>query len=243
MTQHEIVSRERWLAASRALLAEEKAWTRARDRLNEMRQDLPWVRIDQDYIFDSEDGPVNLAALFENRSQLAVYHFMFAPDWQEGCTGCSLLCDQVDGPRQHFEQNGVSFAAIARAPIEKLQAYRKRMGWKFSFVSSGRNSFNADFNVSFPGAAEVFYNFETQPHPGIDDMPGVSVFFKDTDGSIYHTYSNFSRGNEILLGVYGWLDMVPNGRNEPKGGNLMDWAKRHDQYQTTNTAPACAHHA
>jgi predicted dithiol-disulfide oxidoreductase (DUF899 family) len=162
-----------------------------------------------------------------------VYHFMFGPDWNEGCPGCSLLCDHVDGARQHFEHNDVSFVAVARGPVEKLEAYRRRMGWKFRWVSSAGSDFNFDFHVSFPkGRAEenVVYNFTERPDPKIDDLPGVSVFFRDGDGSIYHTYSTYARGGEIFLGVYDWLDIVPKGRNERINGGLNDWMKRHDRY-------------
>jgi predicted dithiol-disulfide oxidoreductase (DUF899 family) len=241
MIMHDVVSKEQWTAASRALLAEEKAWTRERDRLAEMRRALPWVRVEEPYTFESVAGPVTLAELFDKRSQLIVYHFMFGPQWEEGCTGCSLLCDHVDGARQHFEHNDVSFVAVSRGPIEKIEAYRKRMGWTFRWVSSA-GTFNFDYNVSFPAGSRedgVFYNFEQRPDPEIDELPGVSVFFKDEDATIYHTYSSYGRGGEILLGIYGWLDMVPKGRNETKNGNLMDWVKRHDQYTASLRALSC----
>jgi predicted dithiol-disulfide oxidoreductase (DUF899 family) len=231
MTQHTIVSRATWLEASRALVAEEKAWTEARDRLAAKRRALPWVKIEKAYTFDGADGKLSLAQLFDGRSQLVVYHFMFAPDWEEGCTGCSLLADQVDGPRLHFEHNDVSFAAVARAPLAKLEAYRKRMGWNFRFVSSADSDFNFDFHVSFPkDARERFYNFETRTDITMDDLPGLSVFHQDADGAIYHTYSCYGRGGEMFLPVYSWLDIVPRGRNENQAGNLMDWVKRHDRY-------------
>lgn len=231
--KHEVVSQAEWIEASRALLAEEKAWTRERDRLTAKRRALPWVRIEKDYLFEGPNGPVSLADLFDGRSQLVVYHFMFAPDWDEGCTGCSFLSDQVDGARRHFEHNDVSWVAVSRAPIEKLEHYRARMGWHFDWVSSGGNDFNRDFHVSFTEEERrrgVFYNFEEQPDPEISDLPGASVFFRDEDGAIYHTYSSYARGNETVLAAYGWLDMVPKGRNEPEGGNLGDWVRRHDSY-------------
>jgi predicted dithiol-disulfide oxidoreductase (DUF899 family) len=233
MTTHEIASREQWIAANRALLIEEKAWTRERDRLAAKRRALPWVRVEKDYVFQSRTGSVTLAELFDGRSQLIVYHFMFGPDWEQGCVGCSLFCDHVDGARQHFEHNDVSFVAVSRAPIEKLEAYRKRMGWTFRWVSSAGNDFNFDHHVSFPdGSREggVFYNFEQRPDPGTDELSGRSVFFKDDDGAIYHTYSNYGRGGEPFLGVYAFLDIVPKGRNETRNGNLTDWVHRHDQY-------------
>jgi predicted dithiol-disulfide oxidoreductase (DUF899 family) len=162
MTTHAVVSEEQWIEARRALLAEEKALTRERERLANKRQDLPWVKVGKDYVFQSPEGDVSLGDLFDGRSQLIVYHFMFGPDWNEGCPGCSLLCDHVDGARQHFEHNDVSFIAVSRGPIDKLEAYRRRMGWKFRWVSSARSDFNFDFHVSFPkarGVGTVFYNF------------------------------------------------------------------------------------
>jgi predicted dithiol-disulfide oxidoreductase (DUF899 family) len=232
--KHDVVSQEQWIEARRALLAEEKAWTRERDRLAEKRRALPWVKVEKSYVFQGEDGPVTLGELFDGRSQLVVYHFMFGPQWEEGCPGCSLLSDQVDGARQHFEHNDVSFVAVSRAPIDKLKAYRKRMGWKFRWVSSAASDFNFNHHVSFPeGTREhgVFYNFEQQPDPEIDELSGTSVFTKDDDGTIYHTYSTYGRGGEMFLPVYGWLDIVPKGRNETKNGNLTDWVRRHDRYE------------
>jgi predicted dithiol-disulfide oxidoreductase (DUF899 family) len=234
MSKHEVVSKDRWLEARRALLAEEKALTRERDRVSEMRRELPWVKIDKDYVFQGENGSIALGQLFDGRSQLVVYHFMFGTDWQEGCPGCSLLADQVDGARQHFEHNDVSFVAVSRGPFEKLDAYRRRMGWKFRWVSSAASDFNFDFHVSFPkGGREqgIFYNFAKSPDPGVDELPGVSVFYKDDDRTIYHTYSTYGRGGEMFLPVYSWLDVVPKGRNETNKGNLTDWVRRHDRYE------------
>jgi predicted dithiol-disulfide oxidoreductase (DUF899 family) len=233
MIQHEVVSEEQWIEARRALLAEEKAFTRERDRLSKKRRELPWVRVNKQYVFRDADGRVALGDLFDGRSQLVVYHFMFGPDWQEGCPGCSLLADHVDGARQHFEHNDVSFVAVSRGPLEKLHAYRRRMGWNFRWVSSAENEFNLDYHVSFPqGTREqgVFYNFAEQPDPQVDELPGVSVFYKD-EGTIYHTYSTYGRGGETFLAVYGWLDVVPKGRNETNNGTLSDWVRRHDRYE------------
>jgi predicted dithiol-disulfide oxidoreductase (DUF899 family) len=234
MTKHEVVPEEQWIEARRALLAEEKAWTRERDRLSAKRRALPWVKVEKDYVFEGTNGPVSLAELFDGRSQLIVRHFMFGPEWEEGCPGCSLLADQVDGARQHFEHNDVSFVTVSRGPIKKLEAYRQRMGWKFRWVSSAKSDFNFDYHVSFPeGTREqgVFYNFAERPDPGVDELPGVSVFCKDEDGAIYHTYSTYGRGGEVFLTVYAWLDVVPKGRNETISGNLSDWARRHDRYE------------
>jgi predicted dithiol-disulfide oxidoreductase (DUF899 family) len=234
MTTHHVVTEQQWIEARRALLVEEKALTRERDRLAEKRRALPWVKVEKNYVFEGAEGGVTLAELFDGRSQLIVYHFMFGPDWEEGCPGCSLLSDQVDGPRQHFEHNDVSFVAVSRGPIGKLQTYRKRMGWTFRWVSSAANDFNFDYHVSFPEAERkqgVFYNFAERPDPEIDELSGVSVFCKDDDGTIYHTYSSYGRGGEMYLPVYGWLDVVPRGRNETIKGNLTDWVRRHDRYE------------
>jgi predicted dithiol-disulfide oxidoreductase (DUF899 family) len=245
-TRNEVVPRERWLEARRALLLEEKAWTRERDRLAAKRRALPWVRVEKDYRFEGEDGPVTLAELFDGRSQLAVYHFMFGPDWQEGCPGCSLLADHVDGARQHFEHNDLTFVAVSRAPLAKLRAYRERMGWRFRWVSSAGSDFNFDHGVSFPegqAGRTVVYNYAEQPHPGVDELSGTSIFCKDEDGAVYHTYSTYGRGGEVFLGVYSWLDLVPKGRNETVNGDLNDWVRRHDRYEddgrTRTAGPPC----
>jgi predicted dithiol-disulfide oxidoreductase (DUF899 family) len=241
--RHDVVSSEQWIEARRELLAEEKAWTRERDRLAEKRRALPWVKVEKNYVFEGADGPVTLADLFDGRSQLIVHHFMFGPEWEEGCPGCSLLSDHVDGARQHFQHNDVSFVAVSRGPIAKLEAYRKRMGWKFRWVSSAANDFNFDYHVSFPqGTREqgVLYNFAQQSDPEVDELPGASVFYQDDDGAIYHTYSSYARGGEMYLGVYGWLDVVPKGRNETKNGNLTDWVRRHDRYQDDGRTRAVA---
>lgn len=233
MAEHQIVSKAEWIEAQRTLLAQEKAWTRERDRLSELRRALPWVRVEKDYLFQGPDGPLTLGDLFDGRSQLVVYHFMFGPDWEEGCPGCSFLCDQVDGARQHFEHADLSFVAVSRGPIDKLMAYRKRMGWDFRWVSSAGSDFNLDYHVSFPEPdreAGVFYNFEDAPDPGTDELPGVSVFYQDEAGAIFHTYSSFGRGGEVFLPAYAWLDVAPRGRLEGNTGDMGDWMRRHDSY-------------
>jgi predicted dithiol-disulfide oxidoreductase (DUF899 family) len=232
MTQHEIGTRDQWIAASQALLKAEKAWTQERDRLARARQALPWVPIENDYEFKGPDGPVRLSHLFDGRGQLIIYHFMFGPDWTEGCPGCSFLADHVDGARRHFEHKDISFAAVSRAPIDKLMAYRQRMGWTFPWVSSLGNTFNFDFHVSFDGAREgphPTYNFEPRTGGEAGEAPGVSVFRLEDDGAIYHTYSSYGRGGEMLIGAYSFIDLTPLGRNE--GGAIMgEWMRRHDQY-------------
>lgn len=242
MEPHKIVSKAEWVEASKTLLKEEKAWTHARDRLAEMRRALPWVKVDKAYIFQTETGPKLLADLFDGRSQLVIYHFMFGPEWKEGCTGCSFLADHVDGARQHFEHHDISFVAVSRGSLDKLLAYRKRMGWTFDWVSSAGSDFNFDFDVSFPEETRkdgVTYNFEHQPDPQVDELPGVSVFYKADDGSIYHTYSSFARGGEMLLTTYSFIDMTPIGRNEE--GNLGDWVRRHDRYEDDGRAAKTNH--
>ena len=234
MEPHRIVSREEWLIARKALLAKEKALTHMRDALAEDRRALPWVRIDKAYVFEGSEGKVSLAALFDGRSQLIAYHFMFGPDWEEGCVGCSFLADHVDAARRHFEQNDVSFVAVSRAPFARLDAFRRRMGWRFAWVSSEKNDFNFHFNVSFTPERKVdgkiFYNFAMVDDPGTDELSGTSVFFKDAAGAIFHTYSHYARGGELQLGAYAYLDLVPKGRNEHGRGNLGDWVRHHDHY-------------
>ena len=234
MEPHRIATREEWLAARKALLAKEKAFTRMRDALAEERRALPWVRIDKTYVFEGPDGKVSLADLFDGRSQLVVYHFMFGPDWEEGCVGCSFLADHVDAARQHFERNDLSFVAVSRAPFAKLDAFRRRMGWRFEWVSSAKSDFNFDFNVSFAPErkvdGKVFYNFAMIDDPGTEELSGTSVFFKEATGEIFHTYSHCARGGELQLGAYSYLDLAPKGRNEHVRGNMGDWVRHHDRY-------------
>lgn len=232
---HEVVSREQWLAARTQLLAEEKEFTRMRDQLSARRQALPWVKVEKSYVFEGPNGPVRLADLFEGRSQLIVKHFMFGPDWEEGCVGCSFECDHVEGALVHLTHHDVSYAAVSRAPFAKIDAYKRRMGWRFNWVSSFGNDFNYDFNVSFTpeqiASGEVYYNYARRPIQS-DEMSGRSVFYKDGSGEIFHTYSAFARGGEQFLGTYSYLDITPNGRNETINGNLTDWVRHHDRYDT-----------
>ena len=233
MPTPEIVTRDAWLDARRALLEEEKALTRAKDAVNARRLALPWVKLEKRYTFEGPAGPVRLADLFDGRSQLIVYHFMLAPDADGVCTGCSFLCDHVDGARQHFEHHDVSFVAVARARFAELEAVRQRMGWRFRWVSSCGSDFNYDFGVSYTpeqmAGAPAQYNFAPITPP-IEDLSGVSVFYRDQDGQIFHTYSQYARGGEEVLGAYTWLDMTPLGRNETLRGNLTDWVRPHDSY-------------
>jgi predicted dithiol-disulfide oxidoreductase (DUF899 family) len=231
MQPHKIVSRDEWLVARKALLAKEKELTRARDRISEERRALPWVRIEKAYVFDSPEGRKSLADLFENRSQLAVYHFMLTPGSEHICPGCSFLSDHVDAARQHFEHNDLSFAAVSRAPVSQIEPVKRRMGWRFTWVSSNANDFNYDFGVSFTpdqiARGVPQYNYGSSSYLG-PDLPGISMFARDEAGTVFHTYSSYARGGDILLGAYNWLDMAPKGRNEAE---IMNWVRLHDEYE------------
>jgi len=238
---NDVVSREVWLEARRALLAREKEATRLRDRINAERLALPWVKVDKDYVFDTPHGKKTLAALFDGRSQLMVYHFMLGPDWQAGCPGCSFLCDHLDGALPHLNHHDVTLVAASRAPMEKIAAYKKRMGWAFPWVSSFGSDFNFDYHVSFTeedlSRDKVFYNFTSiAPEQANDELPGISAFYKDEAGNVYHTYSSYARGPEELIGTLMILDRAPKGRNE---GSTMDFVRRHDEYETRKAEAAC----
>jgi predicted dithiol-disulfide oxidoreductase (DUF899 family) len=233
MQRSQIVSREEWLAARERLLEKEKEFTKLRDELSVERRALPWVRIDEPYEFESERGKLSLGDLFGEKTQLMVKHFMFGPDWSTGCIGCSLEVDHYDGVIPHLAQRDVAFVVVSRAPLEKLLAFKKRMGWHIDWVSSYGSDFNYDFHVSFTpeevARGTGYYNYTTRPI--IDELSGRSVFYKDEDGAIYHTYSSFARGGEDMLGIYRLLDIVPKGRDEGPGGNLSHWIKHHDRYE------------
>lgn len=223
-----IASRAEWLAARVRLLSHEKEATRALDRLRQERRALPWVPVDEPYVFEGPDGAVTLSDLFGGRSQLAIYHFMLTPGSDHVCPGCSFVSDHVDAARQHFEHADLSFAAVSRAPLARIETVRRRMGWRFRWVSSSANDFNYDFGVSFgAGRPEAAYNFGASPSTA-PDLPGASVFAKDADGRIHHTYSTYARGVELLVGAFNWLDLAPKGRNEV--GGIMSWVRRHDEY-------------
>jgi predicted dithiol-disulfide oxidoreductase (DUF899 family) len=243
MQAHKTVSREQWLDARRALLAKEKELLRAKDELRRQTRDMPWVKVDKSYVFEGADGKETLGELFAGRSQLIVKHFMLGPDWQEGCVGCSFGADQVDGSVVHLINHDVMFVAVSRAPYPKISAFHERMGWHFKWVSSFGSDFNFDYHVSFTEEdkerGKVFYNFETMDWAS-DELPGYSVFYKDDSGDIFHTYSTFARGTELLGGVYGFLDVTPKGRNEPPGGNLTAWVRHHDKY-AEKAGDSCCH--
>lgn len=237
---HPIVSREEWVAARTALLAKEKELTRLRDRLSADRRALPWVKVEKDYVFDAPEGRVTLADLFAGRSQLIVQHFMFAPDWDAGCVGCSFMADHIAAAEVHLRNHDVGFVAVSRAPLAKLEAYRRRMGWGFRWVSSAGSDFNYDFDVSFTEAAlaagKVSYNY-AMIETSMTDLPGVSVFCRDAAGDVFHAYSSYGRGCEEVMATYTLLDATPNGRNETGPNyNLGDWVRRHDEYEDAGPA-------
>ncbi len=234
MEPNKIVSKEEWVAARVEHLAKEKEFTRARDALSEQRRQLPWRKIDKDYVFDGPNGAESLADLFDGRGQLIVYHFMFGPDWAEGCPSCSYLCDHLDGAIVHLEHRDTTVAVVARAPLGKLDEYKKRMGWRFKWVSSFGGEFNDDFDVSFSdedmARGEVYYNYRKTAFPS-PEAPGLSVFRKAENGDIFHTYSAYARGLDMLIGAYNWLDLVPKGRDEAGFSFTMEWIRRHDRYE------------
>ena len=230
-----VVAPQEWLIARKQLLAKEKEIIRLRDELTVERQAMPWVKLDVQYVFDGPKGKITLADLFANRSQLVIAHFMFAPGWAEGCVGCSFGADVVDGMLPHLEHHDVSYAAISRAPVLQIEAFKKRMGWRFNWVSSYNNSFNRDFHVSFTEEeitnGEVYYNYGMQKS-GSTELPGISVFYMDGKGDIFHTYSVYGRGGEELVGTYMCLDLTPQGRHESGfNGDMQDWVRHHDKYE------------
>jgi len=233
MEPHKIVSRDEWLIARKAHLAEEKAFTRARDALSRKRRELPWVKADKAYVFDGPSGKETLADLFGNKSQLIVYHFMLGPDWEEGCPSCSLLADHFDGAAVHLAQRDVAFVVVSRAPLARIEAFKRRMGWRFKWVSSFGSDFNYDYNVSASpeekATGKVTYNYEITEFPS-EERPGASVFFKNAAGEVFHTYSAYGRGLDILIGAYNLLDIVPKGRDEADLAYTMAWVRHHDRY-------------
>jgi predicted dithiol-disulfide oxidoreductase (DUF899 family) len=230
---HLVVSRDRWIFDRKKLLEREKELTHLRDQVARERRELPWVRVEKNYIFDTLDGQCSLAELFVGRRQLIVQHFMFAPGWEEGCSRCSYMADHTDGMNVHLANRDVAFVAISRASLAEIQRFQERMGWQFQWVSSNSNDFNFDFNVSFTPEEktvdEVTYNYEKHAFES-EDMPGISVFYKNTDGQIFHTYSTYRRGVEVMMGTYNLLDLTPKGRDEKHEG--MEWVRHRDRYET-----------
>ncbi|MCG6875561.1 MAG: DUF899 domain-containing protein [Betaproteobacteria bacterium] len=233
MPQHRVVSHEEWVAARREHLAREKEFTRQRDELSRARRELPWEKIDKEYVFDTSAGRKTLADLFDGRSQLIVYHFMYGPDWSDGCKSCSFWADNFDGVIVHLKHRDVTMIAVSRAPLETLMAYRKRMGWRFEWASSYGNDFNRDFGVTFTpeemAKGEMVYNYRVTKFPS-DEAPGISVFYRSGDGEVFHTYSCYERGLDMLNGAYHYLDLVPKGRDESDLPYTMAWLRHHDKY-------------
>jgi predicted dithiol-disulfide oxidoreductase (DUF899 family) len=226
-------SHSEWLEARKAFLAKEKEFTCLRDELSRQRRELPWEKVEKEYTFDSPSGKKTLADLFDGRSQLIVYHFMFGPGWKEGCPSCSYLADHYDGATIHLANRDATLAVISRAPIAEIEAFKKRMGWRFHWVSSFGTDFNYDYHVSFTpeerAQGKVNYNYEPTQFPS-EEGPGLSVFFKDANGDIFHTYSSYGRGLDILVGTYNFLDMAPKGRDEEGLAHSMAWVRHHDKY-------------
>ena len=233
MENHIVVSPGEWLAARKELLAKEKKFTRLRDELSRQRRELPWEKVEKEYSFAGPNGKETLSDLFDARSQLIIYHFMFDPDWPEGCKSCSLLADHYDRSVIHLSQRDVAMVTVSRAPLAKLEAFKKRMGWSFKWVSSLGGDFNWDYHVSFTleerAEKKTYYNYGVHPFPS-SEGPGISVFSKNANGEVFHAYSSFARGLDIFIGVYNLLDIVPKGRDEDNLAYGMEWVRHHDRY-------------
>jgi predicted dithiol-disulfide oxidoreductase (DUF899 family) len=244
LKDHAVVNPDRWIAERKKLLAREKELTHLRDKIAEERRALPWVRIDKEYLFDTPAGKRTLAELFEGRSQLMVQHFMLGPGWEQGCPSCSFMADHTDGMQIHLEHRDVTFVAVSRAPLAEIERFRRRMGWKFKWVSSNGNDFNYDFHVSFTpeekSKNEVYYNFGLQEYEH-DELPGISVFYKSRKGEIFHTYSAYRRGVEVMMGAYFMMDLTPRGRDEANLSYGMEWVRHHDRYQPAPKDPIAGH--
>jgi predicted dithiol-disulfide oxidoreductase (DUF899 family) len=234
METHKVVLHDEWIAARKAYLAEEKTFTRARDALSKKRRELPWEKVEKNYVFGTANGKQSLGDLFGSKSQLIVYHFMLGPGWEAGCPSCSYLADHFDGAVVHLAQRDVAFAVISRAPLPEIETFRQRMSWKFKWVSSFGGDFNYDYQVSRgpqeKADGEVYYNYELTKFPS-EERPGLSVFFRNAAGEIFHTYSSYGRGLDMLIGTYHFLDMVPKGRDEDGLNFSMAWVRHHDRYE------------
>ena len=233
MENQMVVSREEWLVARKEHLAKEKEFTQLRDQLSRQRRKLPWVKVDKEYVFQGPNGKETLSELFAGRNQLLIYHFMFGHDWEEGCPSCSFWADNFNGIGVHLNHRDVTMVSISTAPLEQLEAYRMRMGWSFKWVSSSETDFNHDYRVSFTAEelekSEFNYNFDTRKAFG-PESPGISVFYKDEGGNVFHTYSCYARGLDMLNGAYNFLDLVPKGHDEASLQFPMAWVRRHDKY-------------
>jgi predicted dithiol-disulfide oxidoreductase (DUF899 family) len=234
MEPHRIVSHDEWIAARKAHLADEKAFTRARDALSKKRRELPWEKVEKNYVFEGPSGKETLADLFGGKSQLIVYHFMLGPDWEEGCPSCSLLADHFDGAVVHLAARDVAFAVVSRAPLQQIETFKRRMGWRFKWVSSFGTDFNFDYQVSATSEEKAkgtaHYNYTDTTFPS-EERPGTSVFYKNAAGDVLHTYSSYGRGLDILIGAYNLLDIAPKGRDEEGLRYGMAWVRHHDKYE------------
>ncbi len=228
-----VVSPTDWLAARKELLKKEKELTRLRDEVSRQRRELPWERVEKDYVFEGPDGKETLADLFGGKSQLIVYHFMFGPGWEEGCPSCSFMSDHIDASLVHLAARDVNLVVISRAPLAQIEAFKKRMGWRFKWISSYGTNFNYDYHVSFTkeelAKGKMYYNYGMQQFPS-EEGPGTSVFYRDEAGKIFHTYSSYARGLDMLIGAYNWLDLAPKGRDEGGLAHTMAWVRHHDKY-------------
>ncbi len=233
MQNHKVVLREEWLVARKEHLAKEKEFTKLRDQLSQDRRDLPWVKVEKEYLFEGSNGKESLSDLFNGKSQLIIYHFMYGPDWEEGCPSCSFWADNFNGINIHLNHRDINLVSVSRAKLDTLEAYKKRMGWNFTWVSSYGSDFNYDYHVSFTSdemeKGEAFYNYINGKVPS-DEMPGISVFYKDQQGELFHTYSCYARGLDLLNGAYNFMDLAPRGRDEDDLPYTMAWLRRHDQY-------------
>jgi predicted dithiol-disulfide oxidoreductase (DUF899 family) len=244
MQPHQVVSRQQWIEARKAFMAREKELTRAREAVSEQRRNLPWVKIDKNYVFDGSSGKVTLGELFKGRPQLVVQHVMFKPEWEAACKSCSFWADGFERMVPHLAARDTAMVAISLAPVEKLEAFKLRMGWTFDWFSSGGNDFNYDYGVSFTPeqikAGEAKYNYGTTPLYG-PELPGISVFYRDETGNIFHTYSTYARGLDMMNAAYHYLDLTPLGRHEEGLPYPMDWVRLRDQYQPEAATAACCH--
>lgn len=248
---HSVVSQDEWLAARRLLLAREKELTAQRDLVNAERRRLPWLKVEKDYVFEGHAGKETLVSLFEGRSQLVVYHFMFGPGWKEGCPNCSFVADHIDGALPHLAARDITLAVVSRAPLAELAPFRRRMGWRFKWVSSLGNDFNHDYRVSFTqqelnsGRIDYNYRMNEVEGDGMQDLHGLSVFCQDGQGNLFHTYSSYGRGVDLLVGAYNYMDLTPKGRDEDGLPFTMSWLRHHDKYGPQDAshkpAAACCH--
>ena len=234
VANHLIVSRQQWLAERQKLMAREKELTRLGDQIARERRALPWVRMEQDYVFDTQEGRRPLADLFDGRHQLVMQHFMLAPGWEQGCKSCSYMADHTDATLVHLAHRDTAFVAVSRAPLAEIERFRQRMGWTFRWVSSDGTDFNRDFHVTFTAdemaSGKADYNFGAKPHGA--ELPGVSAFWKDDSGEVFHTYSTYGRGVEVMMHTYNLLDLTPKGRDEDGLDFTMAWVRHHDRYET-----------